>query len=45
MEKANGWHSGDHSGANHWANKKIPNQGCGNCGPVFVEIIVFILPL
>ena len=39
MEIADGFHSGDHSGSKHWKDKKIPHQGCGNCGPVFVEII------
>lgn len=38
MEEADGWHSGDHVGKKHWANKKIPSQGCHNCAPVFVEI-------
>ena len=39
MEIADGFHSGDHSGSKHWKDKKIPHQGCGNCGPVLVEII------
>ena len=38
MEFADGWHSEDHGGLKHWTNKKIPPQGCGNCGPVFVKI-------
>ena len=38
MQEAEGHHCGDHVGSKHWANKKIINGNCENCGPVRVKI-------